>query len=290
MRGYFEFLLNFPNVTFEEVKLELKKAKAGLSYDSNITQMDFIERYILSPNKKIEFDSESNDWELTPDKASHRGTLFLHFVDVIAPELLYDRSHAQRIQDELGAKLGELTLFYPLIIGIGKFHWKGTAEATTDGGRSTRSNAAFFGEPPLPIFANSLVAEMKQHIVNVREYINDQKLGSLAQSSLKILMNPYLSTMSNLIGPVHSITENTINKLVNKLDLSDKSVLLECGSGAPFLGLQASIFVNATICLDLPCVMKTIFWILSFLKAEDRKFAQTIHYIACFEFSSPSLF
>lgn len=132
---------------------------------------------------------------------------------------------------------------------------------------------------------------MKQHIQNVREYINDPKMMSLAQSSLKILMNPYLSTMSNLVGPVHSITEKTINQLVNKLNLSaEKSVLLECGCGAPFLGLQASIFVNATICLDLPCVMKTIYWILSFLKPDDRKFAQTIHFIACFEFSSPSLF
>lgn len=124
---------------------------------------------------------------------------------------------------------------------------------------------------------------MLQHIYNVREKLFKEEK---EPASLKILMHPYRSTMKDLVGPVHSCTENSISEVITKLGLDPtKSVLFECGCGAPFLGLQASIFALATICLDLPCVMKAIHWILSFLKEKDSCFARTIHWISGFEYS-----
>ena len=111
MRGYFEFLLGFPNTTFEDVKNDLKIAKAGTANYLNITQMDYIEKFILSTTKKIFFNSETSDWTITPGKEVPRGTLFWGFIDIIAPELLYDDTHAQKVQEALCAKIGELDEF-----------------------------------------------------------------------------------------------------------------------------------------------------------------------------------
>lgn len=180
---------------------------------------------------------------------------------------------------------------------LGNFRFE---ESVKSGGRTTRSNAAFFDEPVRPSMITRLALneEKRNHIQNILRSFEESlkktgpklELNSIALSSLKNLMQPYYFTMSNIAGGVHSCSQETLFHFLKKMKLNPKtSVLLECGSGAPLFGLAASIFTKVTICIDLPSVMKTIFWILSFMSQEDSLFARTIHYIPGFTLSNISL-
>lgn len=149
-----------------------------------------------------------------------------------------------------------------------------------DGGRTTRANIPFM-EPPSPpkyIRPENLSNEIQDHInIVLSKYQNEEEE---AKSILRQLIQPFLEVMSNLPGGVHNCGEKTLLAMVKKLELDPlKSVLLECGSGAPLLGLQASIFTKHTICLDLHEVMQTVYSIMENM-SEDSSFMQTIHMIA----------
>jgi hypothetical protein len=87
--------------------------------------------------------------------------------------------------------------------------------------------------------------------------------------------------MSNLPGGVHNCGEETIYQMISKIQPDpEKSILLECGSGAPVFGLQASIFFKETICLDLPDIMNTVYSIINAMSEEETKLIKTIHLLA----------
>lgn len=274
--GYLEFL--FQDDDFMAVKTQLMNSPSGQAHE-NMTQMNFIERYILG-NSRIQLGS---NLEIFPDKVTHVGTYFTSYINEIHPELIGNLVDMDYFNRTMLTKFGESLMDHVLISNrlIGKFRASTSSE---NGGIATRSNAPFLDDPEKPKFLprSSLNGELTSHLRNITDSYKKDKgdLSQIAQTSLKVLMQPYFQTMSNLVGGVHNCNQETMLQMIKKLDLnSESSVLLELGSGAPLFGLQASIFTKVTICVDLPCVMKTIFLILSFLSAKDQAFARTIHYV-----------
>lgn len=166
-----------------------------------------------------------------------------------------------------------------LEINLTKF---GQFRNENDGGRATRANIPFM-DPPLPpiyIPIQNLTNELQETINVVRSKYYEEP--EEAKSILRQLTQPYLNVMSNLPGGVHNCGEKTLIDMVKKLELNpSQSVLLECGSGAPILGLQASIFAKQTICIDIDDVMKTVYSIIETM-TDDSSFIKTIHLIAGF--------
>jgi len=236
----------------------------------------------LGKKKKIQWHSNSNDhctaWvTIKPDNESYDGLALSEYL-IQHHSLSFDEFvDYEYFRNSLFTKLG---------------NFKGTS-IETDGGMITRGNSPFLNDPNPPSFvlrenlSTSLDLMSKIQLIqaslttfrkNPREKF---KLSQTESTALKIIMTPYVKTMSNLIGGVHNSTTDTMLTLVNLLNFDpSKTVLLECGSGAPIFGLEASIFTKRTICLDLPSVMKTVYWILSFMSPDDKLFAQTINLIS----------
>lgn len=240
-----------------------------------MTQLQFIEKYLLGKGRRSTY---TDRWEVTPDAREYGGTLFLQYLDEI--KLLKDATDIDNFHRALRTKLG-------------KFRADNSIE---DGGRETRANAPFFDDPTEPTFKprSSLPAFFQEQFKVIQESLlefrqsNSEKFtppGNV-MTALKVLMQPYQKTMSNLIGGVHNCTEETMFQAISKLNFDPlTTVHLELGSGAPLFGLESSIFTKKTICLDLPAVMKTVFWILSFLSTDDKLFSQTIHMVSGLNFS-----
>ena len=147
----------------------------------------------------------------------------------------------------------------------------------TDGGMTTRANIPFMDPPPPPAYLplQTLSVEI-QEMVNVVRAFNEPE----AISAMRRLVQPYIDVMSNLPGGVHNCGEKTLVELVKKLQLDPlESVLFECGSGAPLLGLQASLFTKQTICIDLDDVMKTVYSIIDTM-TDKTSLIKTIHLIS----------
>lgn len=263
--------------------------------ERGMSQLQWIEKYIVGKKKKIKWitTKDKRSWlSIIPDHTKYDGVALLHYTaqaSDITLENLIDYEYYLRC---LYTKLGNL--------GLCDDDEDTQLLHRGDGGIITRGNSPFLDDPEPPNFvlrenlpaSSSLTSKvtliqsaLKTFRRKESNTDNKFKLPPEESTALKLLMNPYVKTMSNLVGGVHSCTTDTMLNLVNLLDFDpQKTVLLECGSGAPFLGLSASIFAKQTICLDLPAVLKTIFWILSFMSPEDKQFAETIHFVPGFDF------
>lgn len=253
--------------------------------EGGISQLQFIERYILGKKRKFTWETTDNPMKpwlrIIPDPTNYSGTALINYVSSHREDLSLDELvDYEYFHDCLRAQLGDFRV----------------ALSHEDGGIITRNNAPFFNDPPVPIFtsreklppSSPLIGKielLQRRLQSFRDSSKDDadakfKLYPVENTALKMLMIPYEKTMSNLVGGVHSCTTDTALTMVNLLKFNPKkTVLLECGCGAPFLGLSASIFARKTICIDVPSVMKTIFLILSFMSNEDKLFAQTIQWV-----------
>ncbi len=254
---------------------KLSSAQAKTTNTRYLSQLDFIEKFILG-NKRIRND---HGWiEIHPDGKRHGGALFMSYINV-KDQMLLDNSV-------------NFTYFHKnMMTKLGNFSFR---ESQTDGGTTTRANAAFFDDPEEPNFLDItyLPHQIKIQIQNAREELANYhqknsstkfELSEPTRIALKKLLLPYSKTMSNIVGGVHNANDDSVLQLVSKLNFDpNETVLLECGCGAPLFAYQASIFTKQTICLDLPCVMKTVFYILSYLCPDDRKFAETLYYVSGF--------
>lgn len=203
---------------------------------------------------------KNDDWEITPDKnyVKYQGTLLKTF--------LQKNDYIDCFDEEMKAAFETNQT---------KF---GEYRIENDGGRSTRANIPFMDPPSPPIYLpiQRLSNELQEKINFVRSLEDVEE----AKPIIRELVQPYRDVMSNLPGGVHNCGEKTVIEMVKKLSLNpSQSVLLECGSGAPILGLETSIFTKQTICIDIDDVMKTVYSIIETMN-DKSSFIKTIHLIA----------
>lgn len=140
-----------------------------------------------------------------------------------------------------------------------------------------RANMPFL-EPPQPpdhIPRSNLSDSLQEQIRQIQHSTGDRR-----SKLLNELVQPY-GNLCDLPGGVHNCGVKTVMSMIDKLQLNPtKSILLECGSGAPILGLQASLFTKQTICLDLPTVMDIVFSTIHDMKKEEAALMKTIHLVA----------
>lgn len=211
---------------------------------------------------------KNDDWDLFPDPnyANYKGSKL---------KIFFDQHELANCFDEEMVKVFEVNQ-----TKFGAFRFE------EDGGRITRANIPFMNPPSAPTYIprSNLPIALQEDINSI---VSEYHLKPEdAKATLRNLIHPYLLVMSNLPGGVHNCGEKTLIEMVKKLELDPShSVLLECGSGAPILGLQASIFTKQTICIDLDDVMKTVYSILENMGEDSSSFMNTIHMIAGFSSS-----
>lgn len=218
---------------------------------------------MLGPKKYIKhFAYRTDEWTIFPDpSADYDGSYLRTFLSKNGYVDCYDEEMK--------------TAFEVNLTTLGEFRTE------DDGGRTTRANIPFMepSAPPAYIPRETLCKELQDEFNLVLLKYKEKEGEEEVKSILRRLIQPYQQVMSNLPGGVHNCGEKTLLAMVKNLELDPlKSVLLECGSGAPLLGLQASVFTKRTICLDLFDVMQTVYSIIGNMK--NSSFMQTIHLIA----------
>ena len=189
----------------------------------------------------------------------------------------------QYLQDNgrISPDKAELAFTKNLQTKLGNFQ---LTQSLTDGGITTRANIPFLDQPEAPKFGyrDDLPDMIKKDICFIQKHlITHSDQSEAAKSKLKRMILPYMAVMSNLPGGVHNCGEATVCHMVSKLQFDpEKSILLECGSGAPVFGLQASLFTKETICLDLPEVMNTVYSIIAAMSHEETLLMNTIHLVS----------
>ncbi len=155
-----------------------------------------------------------------------------------------------------------------------------------DGGLITRANMPFLDIPVPPKYSGR--SDLKDSLIKTKIELVQSKfdfdqgiLSEDGREAFRQLLQPFMKTMSNIAGPVHNINNSTLFQVVKNLKLDpQRSILLECGSGAPIFGIGASFFTKETICLDLPSVMHEVYSIISWMSVKDAALATTIHLVA----------
>jgi hypothetical protein len=105
------------------------------------------------------------------------------------------------------------------------------------------------------------------HSIIIYLYSSD----SLSQDLEKLGRRYLNSTLDLVTGFVHCCTTTTTIQVARKLNLDpDESIVMDCGSGLPVLGIQLSALSKETICIDLKIVMTQIFRILETMIPTDH--------------------
>lgn len=237
---------------------------------NGFTQLDFIEKFILGKRTIYQHPS----WGIKEDSENYAGSLFKAFLE-------------NKVDSEIFASLTDLEEFHKTM----KLKFSGY-RGESDGGITTRSHAPFLDEMKTSRFVlrQNLLVKYQDMISLIQHSLKEFRaktssknfeLSPAANAAFKELMQSYYKTMSNLPGGVHRGTDATMLQCVEKLNFDpETTVLLECGCGAPIFGYQASIFTKRTICIDLPSVMQTVYWILHLLPDDDRILAETVNLLA----------
>lgn len=235
-------------------RISLTKFIENFILGNLINMPDF--SHLIGKNRRI------NDDSPRPDSKDYKGDILKKFL---------------RDRGKLNYRRGELEDMEIMKAKNGNFQRR----LTKDGGRATRANMPFLDPPERPTYIDPHTVTSSE-IQFIRQYVGESQKKNEIKAALKQIAAPYEENMSNLPGGVHNAGEETVYQMVNKLEFNpNTTVLLELGSGAPILGVQASVLTKRTICVDVPTVMETVFMIISLMKEEEKSLINTIHLVSC---------
>jgi len=278
--GYIDFILENESTT-EDNLLSLLMNNITET-PGRMSQMAFIEGYILGiiiislfiysfaigDHKAIKYSTNLFNWTITADSNYKKTKGCLLRIFLREKGIFQDPTNHHHFIDELSTLLGDYN----------------EKNVKIDGGVTTRAHIPFLRPPEPPKFCSrsNLVHARKEQLVFIQNELRPNVgLSKNGKKMLNEIMAPFFTMMSNLPGGVHNCGTETMVQIVERLNLDpSSSVLLECGSGAPLLGLQSSIWTKQTICVDLPAVMNIVYSVISCMSPIDSMLIKTLHLVS----------
>jgi hypothetical protein len=244
LKSYLSFLIEMESETRKEMIKEklMRMLNANITSASRVSQAIFIEMNILGTYRILDG----------------------HYTNLHVPD-----------------KCENLSIFLHELLGFESFNSKsntviaGAGNDAQDNGRYTRSVAPFVKQNPKHQYDPNWFQGISSPMRDILE-----KAKSGEWDATEKLLAPFVKRMSNVVGPVHSITSRTIKKFIELVELNQESVLIECGCGPPFVALVASLFAKLVIGLDLPSVIEPVLNIISHMDRDSNLFAKSIHLIS----------
>lgn len=207
-------------------------------------------------------------FSITPGNGKFHGTKLM---------AMLRKHHSRFLDDNLVNENHSLALRTRTKFGNSK-HSEGTTDL-----RVLRAEMPFLDPPSPPIYRSNLPEEVIRDIEFVNESLTGHRLSKQGSECLSRLVDPSLEDFAKLYvaGGTQSVTKGTALKVIEALKITPKkSVLLECGSGAPALALILSLWTKVTICVDRPMVMDEIFKRMALMSPELMIMPSTLHYVS----------